>query len=218
MKIGLIADIHADLEALDLALMLIEQHGAQQILCAGDLIDKGKHGDAVVQRIRALQIPCVAGNHDSIARATQEWYQRADPLFVPNHLLLQPESIAFLETLPHSLVIEISGLNILLTHATPWRNDIYLRPSAPRTLFEQVAEAAKAQQAQVVVLGHTHIPMQAYVGDVLIVNPGSVCGMHAQGSRTCGILYLPERRFQVFDLDFGMPVRKTRPVHNYLEA
>jgi predicted phosphodiesterase len=84
MKIGLIADIHADLEALELALMLMEQHGVQQILCAGDLVDKGKHGDAVVQRIRDLRIPCVLGNHDGLARVTQEWYRRSDPTFVPS--------------------------------------------------------------------------------------------------------------------------------------
>jgi putative phosphoesterase len=217
MKIGLIADVHADLEGLELALMLMEQHGVQQILCAGDLVDKGKQGNAVVQRVRDLKIPCVMGNHDGLARATQDWYRRSDPTFVSSHLLLQPEHIAFLESLPHALLIETPDCNILLTHATPWRNDIYLRPSASRSLFERVAEAAHAQNAQVVVLGHTHIPMQVCINDVLILNPGSVCGAQAQGSRTCGILYLPERRFQVFDLDLGMPVRKAQLVDDHMD-
>ncbi|MFQ3535337.1 MAG: metallophosphoesterase family protein [Aggregatilineales bacterium] len=217
MKIGLIADIHADLEALELALMLMKQHNVQQILCAGDLVDKGKHGDAVIQRIRDLKIPCVAGNHDSLAKATQEWYRRSDPQFVPSHLLLRPESIAFLESLPHALLIETPGCNILLTHATPWRNDIYLRPNTSRMLFARVAEAAHLQNAQVVVLGHTHIPMQVHIHNVLIVNPGSVCGAQVQGSRTCGILYLPERRFQVFDLDLGLPVHKARLVDEHMD-
>lgn len=216
MKIGLIADIHADLEALNLALMLLEQHSVQQILCAGDLVDKGQQGDAVVQRIRHLRLPCVAGNHDSLARATQDWYRRNDSAFVPNHLVLQPESVAFFESLPHALLVQASSHNILLTHATPWRNDIYLRPNAPRILFEQVAQAARDQNAQIVVFGHTHIPMQVCVDGVLIVNPGSVCGAQAQGSRTCGILTLPEKRFRVFDLDLGMPVRAARLVDEHL--
>lgn len=216
MKIGLIADIHADLEALDLALMLLEQHGVQQILCAGDLIDKGQQGDAVVQRIRDLRLPCVAGNHDSLAKATQDWYHRNDPAFVPKYLVLQPESVAFLESLPHMLLIQTPTHNILLTHATPWRNDIYLRPNTARILFEHVAQAAHDHNAQIVVLGHTHIPMQVCINGILIVNPGSVCGAHAQGSRTCGILTLPEKRFQVFDLDLGMPVRAARLVDEHL--
>ncbi len=216
MKIGLIADIHADLAALELALALMEQHKVQKILCAGDLVDKGKDGNAVVQRIRDLKLPCVSGNHDSLAQATQEWYRRSDPQFVPSHLILRPENVAFLEALPHTLLIETPSCNILLMHATPWRNDIYLRPSTPRSVFERVAEAAHAQSAQVVVLGHTHIPMQVYVNGVLILNPGSVCGAYAQGSRTCGVLHLPERHFQVFDLDSGKPVHKAQLVDDYM--
>ncbi|MCE7948131.1 MAG: metallophosphoesterase [Chloroflexi bacterium CFX4] len=217
MKIGLLADIHADLEALELALMFFEQHQVDHILCAGDLVDKGRDGDAVVARIQQMNIPCVAGNHDAIAASTQAWYQTSDPELVPQHLLLNPESVAFLQGLPPSLLLETPDCNILLTHATPWRNDIYLRPNAPRSLFERVAAAAAAQSAQVVIYGHTHIPMKARIGNVLIVNPGSVCGTYAQGSRTCGILYLPEQRFQVFDLDLGLPVRTARPVDEHLE-
>jgi predicted phosphodiesterase len=59
--------------------------------------------------------------------------------------------------------------------------------------------------------------MQVCVNAVLILNPGSVCGAQAQGSRTCGILYLPERRFQVFDLDLGMPVHKARLVDDHAD-
>ena len=67
MKIGLISDIHAQLARLDCAIDILQSQGVDMILCAGDLVNRGHEGDTVVERIRAVKIPTVRGNHDVIA-------------------------------------------------------------------------------------------------------------------------------------------------------
>ncbi len=72
MKIGLIADIHGDEAGLRRALDLLDGLGAERILCAGDLVERGSRGDAVIDLIRQRGIPCVKGNHEYIMLSKQE--------------------------------------------------------------------------------------------------------------------------------------------------
>ena len=48
MRLGLISDIHADLGALDAALGALVERRVDRIVCAGDVVEKGPDGDAVV--------------------------------------------------------------------------------------------------------------------------------------------------------------------------
>ena len=64
MRLGLIADIHADPRALEATLRHLEALGVDQIVCAGDLVGYGSEPDAVVALIRDRAIPCIRGNHD----------------------------------------------------------------------------------------------------------------------------------------------------------
>ncbi len=64
MKLGLIADIHADPRALERALRHLERLGVEAVLCAGDLVGYGSSPDAVVGLMLGRGIPCVRGNHD----------------------------------------------------------------------------------------------------------------------------------------------------------
>ncbi len=71
MKIGLCSDVHGDLDGLYKALDLFEREHCDHVLCAGDLVDKGPHGDTVVRAIRGRGIPTVRGNHDKHAERSQ---------------------------------------------------------------------------------------------------------------------------------------------------
>src|SRR5262245_21424085 len=64
MRLGLIADIHADMRALETTLRCLERLEVDQIVCAGDLVGYGSEPDATVELVRALGIPCIRGNHD----------------------------------------------------------------------------------------------------------------------------------------------------------
>src|SRR3954452_1340381 len=64
MRLGLIADIHADPRALEATLRHLEALRVEEIVCAGDLVGYGAEPDAVVTMLRDRAIPCIRGNHD----------------------------------------------------------------------------------------------------------------------------------------------------------
>lgn len=202
MKLGLISDIHAEYKRLMAALDLLERLDVDQIVCGGDLVEKGEEGEKTVRAIRDLGIATVRGNHDEMAAGNQGWIrQNLDPKspFYTQYLLSE-ESVKFLSELPIGLKFGYQGLTLLLTHGAPWSNMSYVYPSSPRVVMEQVWEKAAAE---IVLLGHTHKPMVIRHAARMIVNPGSVCGDLA-GSATCAVLTLPDPEVTFYRIDSGL--------------
>lgn len=199
-KIGVFADVHGYLEELKKTLDLLKHLEVDHMICAGDLVDKGVHNDAVVELMQALAIPCVQGNHD--AKAQWTWLIHDAPL--------QQSSIDYLSSLPESLTFEWEGVTVYMSHSNPWQDSsIYVYPMRPMALFEEIANAV---EANVIILGHTHMPMRIEVDGKLIINPGAVYGNVSTDSlygkretdqHTCGILSLPACNFDLYDINTG---------------
>ncbi|NBV44805.1 MAG: metallophosphoesterase, partial [Planctomycetia bacterium] len=64
MRIGIIADIHEDLPALDAVLDLFARAGVGRVVVLGDLFFNGTHVAETVDRLRAAGAVGVFGNHD----------------------------------------------------------------------------------------------------------------------------------------------------------
>lgn len=204
MKIGLLSDVHASLTPLHHALDLFERQGVELILCAGDLVDRGIEGDAVVGVFRDRQILCVQGNHDQDTSEYQlKVYQRLPAHEMPEFFLKLP-TLEYLATLPDHVRLEVEGKRVYLTHGSPWSNFEYIYPESSRYLCREVLKAA---QADVVIVGHTHMPMRIWVGSKYIINPGSVYRNRSRGqNQTCAILSLPDSDLQVYDLKHNRPI------------
>jgi putative phosphoesterase len=210
MKIGIIADIHGDLRRFQAALALLRQQRVEKILCAGDLVDKGANSDEVVALCMSENIPCVQGNHDFEGITNQVWIARISrgEIQEPIAQTLQQETINYLTEMPQTLRFTWLGIRILLAHGTPSSRDIYLFPDSPAKLFKGVAEEA---QADVVIVGHTHMPLTVRVkGSCIILNPGSIYFGFMEDASTCAVLTLPNCEFQVFDVDTGMSIEVER--------
>jgi putative phosphoesterase len=191
MKIGIFSDVHGHLDELKKTLALLEALQVDELLCGGDLVDKGVHSDAVVAMMEERAILCVQGNHD--AKARYGWLN--------DHLPLQDRSLAYLSKLPLSLTFEWAGVSLYICHANPWEDSsVYVYPTRPMKLFELIADAVAAQ---VIILGHTHQPMCIRVGSKVILNPGSIYGNRDMPQRTCGVLSLPDCTFEIYDIDTG---------------
>jgi len=206
MKIGVIADIHGDLKRFQAALSLLHQQGVEEILCAGDLVDKGANSDEVVALCKSENIPCVQGNHDFEGITNQVWIVRIanGKIQEPIAQTLKQETITYLSNMPQTLRFTWLGIKILLAHGTPTSRDTYLFPDSPANLFKRVAEEA---QADIVIVGHTHMPLIVTVnGTCTILNPGSIYFGFMEDASTCAVLTLPNCAFQVFDVDTGMPI------------
>lgn len=226
MRLGLIADIHADLPNLQKALALLDAQNIDAILCAGDLVERGYQGDAVVNLLRERRIPCVQGNHDHDAVDNQRWWREqmtpeavAESLHKSAHpeqfpgfqtRLLHDTTLAYLHDLPFELRFLFEGVRVLLVHGSPESNMEYL---SPRTFARRYKALAQKAVADVVICGHTHQPMHITAAGVHFVNPGSVYrgdALFRLNSHTCAVLELPECKLTVFKLATGegIPLRR----------
>jgi putative phosphoesterase len=202
VKIGLISDIHADLTGLERALKFLHGRGVDKIICAGDLVEKGTDGDAVVKRIREENIPCVLGNHDEMVYGNQHWMRKFGEKDHPalKGRWLSDETLRFVMSLPRTLRFSFGEMSLLLAHGTPTSNVEYVFATNSEWMMRNVVKSA---QADIVVLGHTHQAMWIKVGEQWIFNPGST---HSQEGNSCAILELPAIKYEVYNLETLKPV------------
>ncbi len=73
--------------------------------------------------------------------------------------------------LPFDLRFEVGGVPVHLVHGSPRKVNEYLFEDKPASLYERLA---RAEEARVLVFGHTHKPWVHEYGGVLFVNCGSV--------------------------------------------
>lgn len=174
-----------------MTLKLFESLKVDALICCGDLVDKGKNSNEVVEAFIDREIPCVQGNHDKKAQFT--WLSHAEPL--------KPAVIEYLGDLPQSLDYAWEGKTVHVCHANPWFDaSYYLYPDCPTFLFDEVL---KAITADVVIMGHTHHPMRVEYKNTLMINPGSIYGNRDRKERTCGVLSLPDGALQLYDIETG---------------
>ncbi|MFO7320607.1 MAG: metallophosphoesterase family protein [Chloroflexota bacterium] len=183
MKIGIISDVHGDYAALTTVLDRFDNiHRVDHILCAGDLVGRGPHPEQVVEVVRQRDIPTVRGNHD-------EWSYG-----------MSPESKAYLKSLPLDWRGRLGGFKFFMCHGKPGNNlwGLY-RDHISDTLLNMMLTSLRAD---VLITGHTHMPLYARVEQGCVINPGSLYTFDnvRATSHTYGVLCLPEMSFELFDL------------------
>jgi len=176
MKLALLGDIHGNDAALR-SVLASSSCCAEELFITGDLVGYYFAPCEVLELLQSWRRHVVRGNHEDMLRTA-----RNDPRYLAQVDVrygkglrtaieqLNEEQLDELCGLPHPLELELDGCRILLCHGAPWDNDRYVYPDAQAELLERCA----IQKYDLVVLGHTHYPMQHRVGNTLVVNPGSV--------------------------------------------
>jgi putative phosphoesterase len=203
MRLGLLADIHADPRALEGALRGLEAHGVERTVCAGDLVGYGDQPDAAVALIRERAIPCIRGNHDRWALERRQvigprgWKPAA----------LSDDTWEFLDSLPTSDRLDWDGRVVAIYHGSPESDLEFVSPYKP--LPESIERFWTQGEAQVLILGHTHIPMIHREPRGTIINPGSVVGVPVvQTSYSFAIVDPEELAVRIFDIRTGREIRR----------
>jgi hypothetical protein len=126
--VGVITDIHGDLQALDAALGRLRDMGCDVILCAGDLIDVEPLGEECVQRLKGEKdLICIRGNHERWALERRHRQKDVRSFFEPCHISeyfgggaeLSRDSLAWLASLPVHWEGEMAGISLAMWHARP---------------------------------------------------------------------------------------------------
>ena len=178
MRIALIADIHANLVALEAVLADLEEQGADQIICLGDVAATGPQPRGVLQRLQALNCPVVLGNADAWLLNPQE-YSGDDPFYRKIYELdqwaanqLSDDERDFLRTFHATVPVQADGqARLLCFHGSPRSNTDVITVETPAAELEQYQAGL---QARLLAGGHTHTQMLRRCGEYTWINPGSV--------------------------------------------
>ena len=201
VRILLIADIHSNWPALRAI-----QEACDAWLFVGDLVDYGPDPGPCIDWVRQNVETSVRGNHDHavaqrILPKGNTGFRKLAVATRPLHWnLIDPARNKFLARLPITARVQIDGYRFQLLHATPRDPmDEYLGPDI-------AAWEARVQgiEADFLCVGHTHVPYEIQVGDLRVVNPGSV-GQPRDGDPRASYVIIEDGQVQfkkvAYDID-----------------
>lgn len=178
MRLAVLSDIHANLEALTAALAEADARGAEALVCLGDVVGYGPDPEACVALVRERCAMTVRGNHDAAVAdgAGERWLPRDGQAAARlHHAWLSDDDRAWLGGLP--LAAEAFG--VTLAHASPEAPADWQRLDT----FAAVQAQFAAFDTDVCFVGHSHLPavasatlgvMRVRPGHRFLVNVGSV--------------------------------------------
>jgi predicted phosphodiesterase len=167
MKVGIISDIHGNLEALEAVLRDMDQEGCATAYCLGDVVGYGPEPNEVCARLRDLGIATIQGNHDEAVGSDTPLHEARLNLLAYKSLLwtrkvLLPEHRQWLRQLPHRL--HVPELDAGLYHASP------LHPEQWEYITSrfQAEDVLLKQTERTCFIGHTHQPFVCVLTDGMV--------------------------------------------------
>lgn len=161
----IIGDIHGQYNAFRRIIYKIPS--GTQIICVGDLIDRGPEGPEVIQYCMENNITCLKGNHEDMMVDYYEktgryqkgiWIYNGGNVTLANYETKSPEylqkHIDFIKTWNYSLIIDdcfVSHAPMLATHSV-WHSDTNYNLMWNRELPSKWIKGQKKQLLQ--VFGH----------------------------------------------------------------
>ena len=179
MKVAFLSDIHANFPALSAALQCAAEGGAEEVVCAGDVVGGGPHPTEVVRLLVQHGVRAVRGNVESkvlelaadprkLKRAKDK--KKGAPLAWTVKALGASE-LAWLAALPAELRADWGAGEVWVVHGSPLGDEDYIYPSITGP---GLAPRLRGGHPAVLVCGHSHIPFVRTVAGTLVVNCGSV--------------------------------------------
>lgn len=162
MKFAIIADIHANLEALTAVLADSREQGCTHNAFLGDFVGYCADPKACVDIVRAMNAPCVKGNHDEYC-ATElplhDFNSSAAKVIRWTRQQLPEQDRRWLHDLPYVRTVE----DFTVVHAS------LDGPERWGYVFDNLAAAASLthQTTSLCFFGHTHVPV-AFVRDSMV--------------------------------------------------
>jgi putative phosphoesterase len=209
MRVAAIYDIHGNLPALEAVLEDIRQAEVDHVVVGGDVIP-GPMPRETLACLLDLDLPVqfIQGNGErEVLAPTGAVPEQFREGMRWNAEQLRPEDARLLASWPQTLGIEIPGLGeVLFCHATP-RNDteIFTR----LTPEDRLLPVFQGLNVPLVICGHTHMQFDRTIGNVRVVNAGSV-GMPFQEPGAYWLLLGPDVRLRHTSYDLTDAAERIR--------
>ena len=203
MKIVVLSDIHGNYDALR---AFTEDYDELWVL--GDLLNYGPEPSEVVAEIMAKATLVERGNHDDavVSAETPPWKARwrvtAEATRTYTASVLSDGQKAYIKSLPLHARVKRDGTTFFLVHATP-SDPLYGHHSPDSE--EWVKEIATAS-ADVLLVGHSHVPFLRKVVNAIVLNPGSI-GQPRNGDTRASYAVWQDGQFSL--KTYSYPVEET---------
>lgn len=174
MRVGIFSDIHGNIGAFDRVWKALLNESCDMYFCVGDLCGYYYAQNEVIEAVQHIDgLVCVLGNHDQLflecledGKKLKEYSSKYGGSLSFLKDTITPGHLEYLRGLP--LFYENKELGLAMYHGSPWNAlNEYIYPTDPADRF-------KGLDHKYVLLGHTHHPMHKRIGNVQIINPGSV--------------------------------------------
>jgi predicted phosphodiesterase len=172
-RVGLIGDLHAEHDALELVLTQLRKLGAETLLQVGDIADGPGDLNRTVALLLEHRVLAVRGNHD-------RWLVGNQLRELPgaNRLAdVPPDVVAYLSALPVTREFRSPRGHVLLCHGLGTNDMAGVKPDhegydiSSNTDLQQLISDRRYRY---VLNGHTHRPMLRTFGPLSIVNAGTL--------------------------------------------
>ncbi len=212
MKIAALYDIHGNLPALNVVLEELKEVQPDLILVGGDIVP-GPMPAQTLERLLQLgdQARFIRGNGDREVVTVYDG-QPLNRRYLPDATEKSLEELRwvagqltrsqrdFLAALPEQLVLSVEGPgSIVFCHATVRNDEEVFTPVTPE---ERVSTMFSSVKQDIVVCGHTHMQFERRVGNLRLLNAGSVGMPFADQPGAYWLLIGPEGyefRYTVYD-------------------
>ena len=159
MKLALIAEVHANAEALAATLDDIAAHAADRVVCLGDIVGYNTKPRECIALLRAAGALCVAGHHDRAVTGqitTGTLGATAAQAVEGMRKRLRDDDIAFLAGLPVKAVVENKLIAVHgALHLDAGSETVRLDTDARRAL-SMAALISHPSRARICAFGHAH--------------------------------------------------------------
>lgn len=207
MKITIISDIHGNFDALA---ALPDDYDELWVL--GDLVNYGPQPAEVIDYVRSRAAQVVQGDHDYCVgfdvslRCPPNLQKTAEGARDYTKSILSEGDRKYLRELPLQAEVFALKKHFWLCHATP------SQPLFPDCLrdSELWPHECKRVQADILLVGHTHIPFKRQIGTTLLLNPGSLGQANLDGEYNYAVLVDGKASFRSFPIESERTVRKIR--------
>ena len=196
MKILIISDVHGNMESLK---SVVENEKFDEVWFLGDFTDYGPEPHLVYDYLRSLNPEVwIMGNHDYAnafgvdCRCGEKTHELS--VYTRENVtqkLLDKETIEWMRSIPIKREIKDDSI-ILFVHGCP-KDPLYGYMTYPQEKC-LVNEMGRRIDCNLVVYGHTHLPVNTEFGGIRFINPGSV-GQPRDGD--------PRASYAIYDMERG---------------
>lgn len=206
MKIGILSDIHGNLEALEAVNSDLRNQDISTVYCLGDMVGYGPDSELVLQRVQDYQYNCCLGNHEFalLDERGRRWFNfQARENNVLIEKMLSGKSIEFCKSLPAFMQFE----DMYCIHGFPMHSIFrYLhrqKDSTVQKLFQKseyrLFFVGHTHRLQLILEKEGHIHRQSPVGKISLGPVGKiVCNVGSVGQPRDGTNFA---KYVVWDME-----------------